>query len=114
MAAKAQYTISGPLDPATRAPVTAKFGQTVAFTTDAPDSDYPWLEVQAHSLDDGHLLYSALKGTFPTYYDPGLEFQLGPTPSWPAGAAEGSATLFLSVRGTRRKVLTEITFPIEA
>jgi hypothetical protein len=107
-------TITGPLDPVTRQPVTATFGATVAFEVETSATAYPWLEVQAHDLVTGQLIYSALKGGFPTYFDPGLEFMLGPTGLWQGGAAEGSATLFESIRGTRRRVLAESVFPVAA
>jgi len=110
----AAATILGPLDPVTYAPTTAIFGSVIAFASDADQSQYPWVEVQARV--NGTLVYSMVKGIFVQGVDGDHPtFTLGPTSVWSGGPADGSATLFLMTPnsgGVGRTILATLTFPI--
>lgn len=107
-------TIFGPLDPITHAPTTATFGSVIAFSSDADQSQYPWLEVQARV--NGQLVYSMVKGIFAQGVDGEFPtYQMGPTSLWPGGPADGSATLFLvkpGSHGVGRTILATLMFSI--
>jgi len=84
------------------------FGDTVTFTIDSGNVDYPWVRVTCYQ--DGALVYGHTLG----YFDGALgdqSFLLGPTGLWEGGAAACDAGL-LVIKGTKDRTLASASFDV--
>jgi hypothetical protein len=67
----------------------AHFGQQVTFNVSTTSTTMPWVTLQCYQ--NGSLVYKMSNGIFATSLN--QNFTLGPTPSWPGGAADCTAWL---------------------
>ena len=84
----------------------AHFGAQVTFSVSTTATTGPWVNLRCYQ--NGALVYSQWHGFYPSYIW-GQVFTLGPTPSWPSGAADCNARL-IKLRGTRETTLATTTF----
>lgn len=99
------YDLTGPLDSSTFQPVSPTLGDEVVFTTDAPASVFP--TVQVNCSQDGHPVLAAERGLYPGGWEYGQPIQLGPTTLWTEGEASGQAVLWVFNKSGNKRVVAE-------
>jgi hypothetical protein len=108
-AAPVTGTIAGPYDPIALVAVAPAYGDSVVFDV-VSSASMPWVENQC--FVDGTLVYSDIRGYFPSYYRSQM-FTLGFTGLWQSGPADCIATLFRISNGHRR-TLDSVTYHVNA
>jgi hypothetical protein len=81
------------------------FGDKVTFNVSTPSTIYPWVTLKCYV--NGALVMQTSNGIFATSL--GQNFNLGPTPSWPSGPADCTATLQNWDNYSKRGSITDIT-----